>query len=73
MHFFSIFSLIIENIVLISRALRHQFIIPDFEGFTKYIDLFFDKVKEIDAGKVRKSFFKVLNIVISNQPDKLFP
>ncbi len=24
--------------MLISRALRHQFIIPDFEGFTSYVD-----------------------------------
>ena len=28
-------ELIYENIVLISKALRHQFIIPDFLQFTK--------------------------------------
>ncbi len=50
---FSIASLIIDNIVLVSRALRHQFIIPDFEGFTAYIDQFYDNVKDVDEGKVR--------------------
>ena len=30
-------ELIYENIVLISKALRHQFIIPDFLQFTKRI------------------------------------
>ena len=45
-------SLIIDNIVLLSRALRHQFIIPDFETFTSYIDQFYEKVKQMDSGKV---------------------
>lgn len=46
-------SLIIDNIVLISRALRRQFIIPDFESFTRYIDDFYDRVRDIDSGKVK--------------------
>ena len=44
-------ELIFENIVLISRALRHQFIIPEFSTFTKYIDEFYDNVsnREIEG------------------------
>ncbi len=41
--------------MLVSRALRHQFIIPDWEGFTSYITQFYDKVKAMempDRGKV---------------------
>ena len=38
--------------MLISRALRHQFIIPDFEGFTSYVDSFYERVKGVDEGKV---------------------
>ena len=41
-------ELIFENIVLISRALRHQFIIPDFLTFTKYIDEFYDNTSKIE-------------------------
>ena len=32
-------ELIYENIVLISKALRHQFIIPDFLQFTKRLGM----------------------------------
>lgn len=35
-------ELIFENIVLISRALRHQFIIPDFKAFTDHIADFYE-------------------------------
>ena len=45
-------SLIINDIVLLSRALRHQFIIPDFERFTGYIDEFFESVAAIEGGSV---------------------
>ncbi|XP_059086178.1 glutaminase kidney isoform, mitochondrial-like isoform X2 [Tigriopus californicus] len=45
-------EIIISNIVLISRALRRQFIIPDFEDFTRYFDEFYHKAKEITTGKV---------------------
>ena len=45
-------ELIYENIVLISRALRHQFIIPDFLQFTKYVDEFYENASKIDSGKV---------------------
>ena len=48
----SIDRLIFENIVLISRALRHQFIIPDFLGFTRYIDEFYEKALENTGGTV---------------------
>ena len=45
-------ELIYENIVLISKALRHQFIIPDFQGFTKKIDEFYKIASKFDEGKV---------------------
>ena len=49
---FNVFRLIFENIVLISRALRHQFIIPDFLGFTQHIERMYETVKENTGGKV---------------------
>ncbi|XP_067008657.2 glutaminase liver isoform, mitochondrial isoform X1 [Anabrus simplex] len=45
-------KVISANIVLISRAFRHQFIIPDFQGFTKYIEDFYWKCKPNTEGKV---------------------
>jgi glutaminase len=44
--------IILPNIVLISRAFRHQFIIPDFPGFTKHIEDFYWKCKSNIEGKV---------------------
>ncbi|XP_001601673.2 glutaminase liver isoform, mitochondrial isoform X2 [Nasonia vitripennis] len=44
--------IITPNIVLISRAFRHQFIIPDFPGFTKHIEDFYWKCKSNTEGKV---------------------
>lgn len=41
-----------ENIVLVSRAFRRQFVIPEFEEFTDKIEKFYFKCKEIDTGKV---------------------
>ena len=49
-----IFSLIYENIVLIARALRHQFIIPDFVGFTRHVDEIFEIARSKNEGKVNK-------------------
>ncbi|CAL7939620.1 unnamed protein product [Xylocopa violacea] len=40
------------NIVLISRAFRHQFIIPDWSGFTKHIEDFYWRCKSNAEGKV---------------------
>ncbi|CAL1681849.1 unnamed protein product [Lasius platythorax] len=40
------------NIVLISRAFRHQFIIPDWPSFTKHIEDFYWKCKTNTEGKV---------------------
>ncbi|XP_026826632.1 glutaminase kidney isoform, mitochondrial isoform X2 [Ooceraea biroi] len=45
-------SIINPNIVLISRAFRHQFIIPDWAGFTKHIEDFYWKCKTNTEGKV---------------------
>ncbi|XP_046384449.1 glutaminase liver isoform, mitochondrial-like isoform X2 [Ischnura elegans] len=45
-------SVISDNIVLISRAFRHQFKIPDFQGFTKHIEDFYWKCKSNTEGKV---------------------
>lgn len=41
-----------ENIVLITRALRHQFVIPDFQDFTRYIEDFYWKCKQNTGGNV---------------------
>ena len=41
-----------DNIVLLSRALKYQFVIPDFAGFTKHIDDFYIKCLETREGKV---------------------
>lgn len=41
-----------DNIVLISRALKKHFIIPDFAQFTKYIEEFYWKCKDYKTGKV---------------------
>lgn len=45
-------SVIAKNIILISRAFRGQFVIPDFTGFTKYIEEFYWKCKSNNSGKV---------------------
>uniref|UniRef100_T1IPF4 glutaminase n=1 Tax=Strigamia maritima TaxID=126957 RepID=T1IPF4_STRMM len=45
-------SVILENIVLISRAFRGQFVVPDFTNFCKYIEEFYWKCKSNHAGKV---------------------
>jgi len=45
-------NLIIENIVLISRALRHQLIIPEFREFTSMIDRMFEDAAQVDDGEV---------------------
>ncbi|KAK8764010.1 hypothetical protein V5799_033382 [Amblyomma americanum] len=41
-----------ENIVLITRALRHQFVIPDFQDFIRYVEDFYWKCKVNTGGKV---------------------
>ena len=42
-----------ENIVLMSRAFRRQFVIPEFEEFTDKIDKFYYTCKnQEDIGKV---------------------
>lgn len=45
-------SVISTNLVIISRALRHHFVIPDFLGFTKYIEDIYWKCKKNNDGKV---------------------
>jgi len=46
-------SAVNENIVLISRAFRRQFVIPEFEEFTKKIEKFYLECKnQEDSGKV---------------------
>ncbi|RXG72700.1 Glutaminase kidney isoform, mitochondrial [Armadillidium vulgare] len=41
-----------DNIVLISRALRHKFVIPEWEDFCEQIEEFYDYCKEFEGGKV---------------------
>lgn len=43
---------IASNMILISRAFRHQFVIPDFPSFTKYIEEFYWRCKANTEGKV---------------------
>ncbi|XP_076354978.1 glutaminase liver isoform, mitochondrial-like isoform X1 [Tachypleus tridentatus] len=45
-------SVVRENIVLISRAFRHHFVIPDFQDFVKNIEDFYWKCKVNTRGKV---------------------
>ncbi|XP_046673514.1 glutaminase liver isoform, mitochondrial-like [Homalodisca vitripennis] len=45
-------SLISTNLELISQALRHNFVIPDFPGFTKRIEQIFWKCKDNISGHV---------------------
>lgn len=45
-------SVIRENIVLISRALRHHFVIPEFQDFCKHLEDFYWRCKVLDGGKV---------------------
>ncbi|XP_041765883.1 glutaminase liver isoform, mitochondrial isoform X1 [Anopheles merus] len=45
-------AVIAPNIVLIARAFRHQFVIPDFQGFTKDIEEIYWKCKSNADGKV---------------------
>ncbi|XP_042868705.1 glutaminase kidney isoform, mitochondrial-like [Penaeus japonicus] len=41
-----------DNIVLISRALRHQFVIPEWHDFISYIEEFYWSVKGLTGGKI---------------------
>lgn len=45
-------SVVAPNIVLIAKAFRHQFVIPDFLGFTKDIEDVYWKCKGNNDGKV---------------------
>ncbi|XP_057331345.1 glutaminase liver isoform, mitochondrial isoform X1 [Microplitis mediator] len=44
--------IVTPNIALISRAFRHQFVIPDWAGLTKHIEDFYWKCKTNTEGKV---------------------
>ncbi|CAG2164074.1 unnamed protein product [Oppiella nova] len=41
-----------ENLILFSRAFRHDFVVPDFTDFCKYIEEFYWKCKANIGGKV---------------------
>ncbi|XP_063870622.1 glutaminase liver isoform, mitochondrial-like isoform X2 [Scylla paramamosain] len=43
-----------DNIVLISRALRHQFVIPEWHEFTQYIEEFYWSAKTLTGGKLAR-------------------
>lgn len=45
-------SVISANLVIISRALRHHFVIPDFLNFTKHIEDIYWKCKTNESGQV---------------------
>lgn len=44
--------MVAQNIVLIAKAFRQQFIIPDFSGFVKDVEDIFWKCKTFAGGKV---------------------
>lgn len=46
-------SLIAQNIGILSRAFRQQFIIPDFQNFVRDIEEMYWKCKSNTDGKVR--------------------
>lgn len=48
------FSIISENIGIISRAFRHHFIIPEFQDFAKVVEEIYWKCKDTTTGKVNK-------------------
>lgn len=56
--FFSITSLsfscrcVGNNIMLLTKAFRKMFIIPDFQGFTQKIQVIYDSAKQQDGGQV---------------------
>eukprot|EP00095_Tigriopus_kingsejongensis_P012686 maker-scaffold22_size673200-snap-gene-4.21 protein:Tk12686 transcript:maker-scaffold22_size673200-snap-gene-4.21-mRNA-1 annotation:"hypothetical protein DAPPUDRAFT_320441" len=45
-------SVVDDNIALLSRAFKSQFVIPEFEHFTKQIKGIYNHCKNIDAGEV---------------------
>ena len=45
-------STIADNIVLISKAFRQQFVIPEFQSFCLHIEEMYTKCKEVKGGKV---------------------
>lgn len=49
---FHLYRVIQDNIVLISRALRHQFVIPEWLDFISHIEEFYWSVKGLTGGKV---------------------
>ena len=46
------FSCVTDNIVIIAKALKNQFVIPEFSIFMGYIDRIFEKVSHNKSGKV---------------------
>ncbi|XP_063597338.1 uncharacterized protein LOC134774018 [Penaeus indicus] len=46
-----------DNIVLISRALRHQFVIPEWLDFISHIEEFYWSVKGLTGGKTLDSSY----------------
>jgi len=46
-------SCVSDNIVVISKALTNQFVIPEFNTFSDIIDTIFDKCKTNTKGMVR--------------------
>lgn len=44
-------SAITDNIVLISKAFRQQFVIPEFQSFCLHIEEIYMKCKEVKGGK----------------------
>ena len=63
MNFLNFFRVIEPNIVLIARAFRHQFVVPDFLGFTKDIEEIYWRCKS-NTGKFSSYEFNVRHKVV---------
>ena len=49
---FELCSCVADNVVIIAKALKNQFVIPEFSVFSGYIDRIFEKVAKNTSGQV---------------------
>ena len=58
------FSCVTDNIVIIAKALKNQFVIPEFSIFMGYIDRIFEKVSHNRSGKVSKMLYHMTSLLV---------
>lgn len=54
----SIYSCVTDNIVVISKALTSQFVIPEFKKFTDIIDEIYESCKDNTTGTVSVQYLQ---------------